>query len=911
MTADGTARRRAQGAVEGLAAFLRASAWHWALAALALLLLVPLIPVRDLWEPEELRYAEIVREMHGLSGWFLLKINGEAYPDKPPLFFWLIRVLSGLTGGIGPWSMRLPAVLAGAGCAVLTLEIGRRLIGRRAGVLAGLLLLATPFFTWSTSEARMDSLFTFWMLCAGLCGVLYIDSDGGRRWTGAGVLLFAAFALMTKGPAGLLLPVVAVAAFLLVARRFDLLKRLPWGRGLIAAAVVILPWLVATCVLGGWDFAKDLLFRQNVGRYVTPWIHQKHGVLTYFWQFPAELLPWTLFIPFAVWNIASAQERHRRRGFLYALCWWAAVFVLFTFSQSKRSIYLLPCFPWAAILLAGTVEGLAADASAETDTRRATLPMALTAAGLALTGAAVLAVQRRLEPIVEDRTVPLAVGMAATGLCTLALVGFREYRRLALGVFLGGAFACWLFGSLAILPLVDEFKSARGFLTEVRRYAGDKAPVTIRRAERTGYGVYLDRTIPTMVTDEQIRQSFEENPLAFCIIKARDMDAFRLDPPFRFWPVARGRVGGRSHVLISNVPMVPDPVRLPAEGTADVQAGLFMLNGLSGARLVGYSAREIILRAHQPDVSFTLDTVDRRDPAFKGAVPDSVTVTVRNFPGGLAEVKGPGRSPEPAEAADDSVRVLLASRSGPWRIAVRPEPGEFKVAVFGGGRIDSPGGAAARRRLADAIRRAKPAFVVELGDMVNLGLPGEYRQAADWADSLGVPCYGLAGPEDLWTSESELSLFNQLFGGEPRSFRFGRVQWIFVNSRTGVYGARQLEWLRDELTRAKGPAVLFVHHPPFAPAQPEAPANPAGEAAALRGLLRTPPVELAFAGSGAFHWDGTIDGVRWIVTRGGVEKIRTGGVPTTVQGHHFVLVRVNGTSVKAELTAVDGGGSAR
>jgi 4-amino-4-deoxy-L-arabinose transferase-like glycosyltransferase len=59
-----------------------------ALAALALVLFLPALGERALWNPDEGRYAEVAREMRVLGEWALPHLNGEVYAQKPPLLFW-------------------------------------------------------------------------------------------------------------------------------------------------------------------------------------------------------------------------------------------------------------------------------------------------------------------------------------------------------------------------------------------------------------------------------------------------------------------------------------------------------------------------------------------------------------------------------------------------------------------------------------------------------------------------------------------------------------------------------------------------------------------------------------------------------------------------------------------------------
>ena len=68
-----------------------AHAWRDVAAILALLVLVavPQWFTRDLWNPDEPRYTEIAREMVELGDYAVAHLNGEVYPDKPALFFWM------------------------------------------------------------------------------------------------------------------------------------------------------------------------------------------------------------------------------------------------------------------------------------------------------------------------------------------------------------------------------------------------------------------------------------------------------------------------------------------------------------------------------------------------------------------------------------------------------------------------------------------------------------------------------------------------------------------------------------------------------------------------------------------------------------------------------------------------------
>ncbi|HXT22381.1 MAG TPA: glycosyltransferase family 39 protein, partial [Thermoanaerobaculia bacterium] len=131
------------------------------LALAAALLFLPGLGRRDLWNPDEARYAEVAREMRDAGSWALPRLNGAIYTQKPPLLFWLIDGASLLTGEVDETAARLPSALAGIGAVLLVYRLGRRFHGRRAGLL-GAAAFATCFkVMWQARFGQIDMLLAF------------------------------------------------------------------------------------------------------------------------------------------------------------------------------------------------------------------------------------------------------------------------------------------------------------------------------------------------------------------------------------------------------------------------------------------------------------------------------------------------------------------------------------------------------------------------------------------------------------------------------------------------------------------------------------------------------------------------------------------------------------------------------
>jgi hypothetical protein len=105
----------------------------------------------DLWNPDEPRYAQVAKEMVTRGDWILMHYNGEVYPDKAPLFFWLIALSSYLWQGFTSFAVRFPAALFGMLTVLFTFLLGRILFHPRIGFFSGTMLVAGAVLPWIVS----------------------------------------------------------------------------------------------------------------------------------------------------------------------------------------------------------------------------------------------------------------------------------------------------------------------------------------------------------------------------------------------------------------------------------------------------------------------------------------------------------------------------------------------------------------------------------------------------------------------------------------------------------------------------------------------------------------------------------------------------------------------------------------
>src|SRR5881628_3831022 len=118
----------------------------WILLVLTASLYLTSLSGRDLWEPNEPTYAEAAREMTARGDWLLPTVNGETYPDKPPLLFWGIELASRPGGRVTETTARVPSALAGVSLVLVVYFPSRRILRRGGALLSATTLAVSNLF---------------------------------------------------------------------------------------------------------------------------------------------------------------------------------------------------------------------------------------------------------------------------------------------------------------------------------------------------------------------------------------------------------------------------------------------------------------------------------------------------------------------------------------------------------------------------------------------------------------------------------------------------------------------------------------------------------------------------------------------------------------------------------------------
>ncbi len=303
-----------------------------------------------LWDVDEGMHASTSKDMVLSGDWVTTRVNGKNFYDKTVLFNWF-AALSFLVFGFTEFAARMPAALLGLGTVLVTYLLGRRLFGPRAGLLGGVVLATGPEFIVLSRSVMHDISLAFFITLA-LSFFFIAFSTGHRR--GVNLVLFYAslgFAVLAKGPIGLLLPGLIIGLFLLVKGRLAFLKEMSLGWGALVFLAVAAPWYVLISIRNE-DYASYFFLKQNFGNFLSK--VQAHHPEHFYYYVPVLLggmLPWSFFVPLAVVRPLRQGLRNLDDGVLFLLLWFSVIFLFFSAANSKLATYILPAFPAVALLV--------------------------------------------------------------------------------------------------------------------------------------------------------------------------------------------------------------------------------------------------------------------------------------------------------------------------------------------------------------------------------------------------------------------------------------------------------------------------------------------------------------------------------------------------------------------------------
>jgi 4-amino-4-deoxy-L-arabinose transferase-like glycosyltransferase len=328
-----------------------------------------------LLEPDEGRYAEIPREMLAAGDFVTPHLNGVAYLEKPPFFYWG-NALSLRLLGENEFAARGFTAAASVAGILLTYWMGSALAGWRTGLFSAIVLSTSLYYYIIGRLNTLDMTLAISLLLAIFPAYLYLS--GKRESRGYLHLSYAAagVAFLTKGLVGMVFPAAILASWLALSRKH---REIPRGislPGILLFLAIVLPW-VFLVQRRNPDFLWFFFVHEQFLRYTTKIHHHAEP----FWFFlpvvVGGFVPWIAFLRRIFLAVRDAGDKFLpREDLIFLLSWVLFIFLFFSFSGSKLPTYVAPIFPPLAVLFG---RGLDLWADREDGGMRCRSPLALAA----------------------------------------------------------------------------------------------------------------------------------------------------------------------------------------------------------------------------------------------------------------------------------------------------------------------------------------------------------------------------------------------------------------------------------------------------------------------------------------------------------------------------------------------------
>jgi len=314
---------------------------------------------RDLFDPDEGRYAGIPAAMLDTGDWLTPRLNDFKYFEKPVLQYWGTAVAFKLFGKSNA-SARLWTALLGFSAALFSMFVAFRLYGGRAAIYAFLLsisyLMVVAFGHYLTLDMALSA---FLVMGIGSLVIAHSHQPGEKQTRNWMLIGWAALALatLTKGLVAIVLPAATVVVYSLWQRDWSLWRKLHLFKGLLLYLLITAPWFIAVSVANP-EFAGFFFIHEHFERYTSD-VHSREGPIYYFIPFLLiGVCPWVITSMRSIISPGFRWLPDKPGQFDPERFMWTFVVVTFCFfslGQSKLPGYILPILPVIAVISGGQI----------------------------------------------------------------------------------------------------------------------------------------------------------------------------------------------------------------------------------------------------------------------------------------------------------------------------------------------------------------------------------------------------------------------------------------------------------------------------------------------------------------------------------------------------------------------------
>ena len=313
------------------------------IALCAALLFIPFIGNMPLFDWDEINFAECAREMVITHNYSDVQLYFQPFWEKPPLFIWL-QAMAMNVFGVNEFSARLPNALCGIITLLVLFHIGQKTNDRKFGLTWAFVYASTLLPHLFFKSGIIDPWFNLFIFLSVYFLILHTNNPIGRFGFRTSVFagFFLGLALLTKGPAALVLVSLTVAVFFIISK-FKKISSIKFiALFFLSFLITGSSWFIIETLKGNGHVIKEFidyqlrLFNTEDSDHGGPFFY--HFVVLLIGCFPSSIF----FIANHRSSVIDTPFQKHIKHWMLALFW--IVLILFSIVQTKIVHYSSLCY---------------------------------------------------------------------------------------------------------------------------------------------------------------------------------------------------------------------------------------------------------------------------------------------------------------------------------------------------------------------------------------------------------------------------------------------------------------------------------------------------------------------------------------------------------------------------------------
>lgn len=304
----------------------------------ASVLFFPFLGQVHLFDWDEINFAECAREMLVTDNYLQVQVDYKPFWEKPPVFIWL-QVLSMKLFGVGDYAARFPNALIGVITLLSLFYAGRRVVNEKMAAWWVGLYAASWLPHFYFKSGIIDPTFNLFIFLSFF--QVYLIKYGQRKWLHVVLSgVFLGLAVLTKGPAAILIALLAMAVYIVLNRGISGFKWLHFPAIAVVAFLTTCIWFGLEVLHNGWWMVNEFvtyqirLFTTEDAGHGGPFFY--HFIILLLGCFPASIF---------LFHKPSHKEQYPVKDFkrwMWVMFW--VVLILFSIVKTKIVHYSSLCY---------------------------------------------------------------------------------------------------------------------------------------------------------------------------------------------------------------------------------------------------------------------------------------------------------------------------------------------------------------------------------------------------------------------------------------------------------------------------------------------------------------------------------------------------------------------------------------